>query len=266
MAVMVGGKKVCYAIDDDPIFQVAFEAALPKLGVQCKLFQSPEDLYEATRKQSPDLFLIDLNLGEMGSGLDIIMTLRNQMSISAPILVVSGDGHSKTVAEALSLGANDYVVKPLDRRSLGTKLALFIKVPELNEFAASYTKVPIEKSEVKVLINCEILEVDELGVQLVGRHLLPRGMIFKVAGAVLDEIAGPGTTKTVSIISNEVAENGRDYVAYGEFDTDDHEFLRALRQWLMGIPRAVAPPPDAVAAPSAAPSKTVPPTGTTPKK
>ncbi|MGK5087759.1 response regulator [Bdellovibrionota bacterium FG-2] len=237
MAVMVGGKKICYAIDDDPIFQVAFEAALPKFGIQCKLFKSPEDLLAATRSQSPDLFLIDLNLGEMGSGLDIISTLRNQMSIAAPILVISGDGLSKTVAEALNLGANDYVVKPLDRRLLGTKLAFFVNAPELNEFATSYTKVPIEKSEVKISVKCEITEIDELGVQLIGRHLLPRGMLFRVSGEILDEIAGPGTVKAVSIISNEVAENGRDYVAYGEFDTEDHEFMRALRQWLMGIPR-----------------------------
>ena len=61
-----------------------------------------------------DLVLLDIAMPEM-SGLEVLKSLRQRHSPSdLPVIMVSGMNSSKEVVEALSLGANDFVSKPVD--------------------------------------------------------------------------------------------------------------------------------------------------------
>ena len=62
----------------------------------------------------PELVLLDRTLPGM-DGLDILRAIRKRHSPGElPVIIVTGTGESDAVVEALELGANDYLAKPLD--------------------------------------------------------------------------------------------------------------------------------------------------------
>ena len=62
----------------------------------------------------PDLIILDLGLPDM-DGLNVLKHVRE--SSLTPIIVLSARGGEMDKVEALNMGANDYVTKPLARKS-----------------------------------------------------------------------------------------------------------------------------------------------------
>lgn len=66
------------------------------------------------RGDAPALVLLDLKLPRV-SGLDVLRALRaEERSPSAPVVVLTTSREDRDVAEAYALGANGYVVKPVE--------------------------------------------------------------------------------------------------------------------------------------------------------
>ncbi len=81
------------------------------------LVETAVDGAEALRmidEQAFDLLLLDIMMPGM-SGLELVKTLRARHSASVlPVIMVSALNESSLIVEALGLGANDYVTKPVD--------------------------------------------------------------------------------------------------------------------------------------------------------
>ncbi|MDD5246756.1 MAG: response regulator, partial [Candidatus Omnitrophica bacterium] len=61
----------------------------------------------------PDLILLDLGLPKL-SGLGVLKKLKSDNNLSAiPIIVLTGQGDSKTIFEAMDLGSYDFMIKPV---------------------------------------------------------------------------------------------------------------------------------------------------------
>lgn len=75
------------------------------------------DGFEALRKVADkefDLVVLDVMMPGM-SGLDVLRSIRRRWSIAElPVVMATARGGSEEMVEALALGANDYVVKPVD--------------------------------------------------------------------------------------------------------------------------------------------------------
>jgi two-component system sensor histidine kinase ChiS len=69
-----------------------------------------------------DLVLLDQMMPGM-SGIEVLRRLRSTYSQSElPVIMVTGVDQSKMVVEALRLGANDYVVKPVDSQVVAARI------------------------------------------------------------------------------------------------------------------------------------------------
>ena len=69
---------------------------------------------ECVRQERIDLILLDVMMPDM-NGLEVLKILRETYSaIALPIIMVTGKHESEDIVEALNLGANDYVTKPID--------------------------------------------------------------------------------------------------------------------------------------------------------
>ena len=69
--------------------------------------------------EAPDAVIIDLGLDDI-DGTEVLQEIRHSSDV--PILIVSARGESESVAKALELGADDYIVKPFDHRDLLARL------------------------------------------------------------------------------------------------------------------------------------------------
>ena len=73
--------------------------------------------FEALRlieREAFDLVLLDMMMPDL-SGLEVLARVRSRHSQgSLPVIMVTAKSHSEDVVEALNLGANDYITKPVD--------------------------------------------------------------------------------------------------------------------------------------------------------
>ena len=66
----------------------------------------PLNISKATK---PDLIFLDMGLPDI-SGLEVLRSLLD--FTDAPVIVVSGNDTSESVAQALTISADDYITKP----------------------------------------------------------------------------------------------------------------------------------------------------------
>ncbi|MGH9427359.1 MAG: response regulator, partial [Terriglobia bacterium] len=101
-------------VEDEKPIREMLSLRLEMNGYRVVSAESGKQGLDLTEKDRFDLVLLDIAMPEM-SGLEVLKSLRQRHSTSdLPVIMVSGMNSSKEVVEALSLGANDFVSKPVD--------------------------------------------------------------------------------------------------------------------------------------------------------
>jgi CheY-like chemotaxis protein len=101
-------------VDDLPANRDLMTRRLERSGFKVVSAASGPEALELLRRQPVDLVLLDVMMPGM-TGLDVLRAVRLSRSpASLPIVMVTAKTDSEDVVEALSLGANDYVTKPVD--------------------------------------------------------------------------------------------------------------------------------------------------------
>lgn len=80
----------------------------------CHDVSSAEDALNALGKETFDLVISDINMGDM-SGLDLVPHVRS-ISPDTVVVMISGQHGIETAIQAMRVGAFDYITKPLDVR------------------------------------------------------------------------------------------------------------------------------------------------------
>src|SRR5688500_19953437 len=104
---------VVLAVEDDAETRAALSAAIELKGFQPLAAESAEEALRLLESSivEPSLALCDLKLPGM-SGVDLCAKLKAR-SPNLPVVLVTGYGSMETAVEAMRLGANDYLAKPL---------------------------------------------------------------------------------------------------------------------------------------------------------
>jgi DNA-binding response OmpR family regulator len=98
------------AIDDDPAMTDLLTLLLKTHGFNVLTANSGEDGVAISRKESPDVIILDLMMPGM-DGWQVCNQIRTFSKV--PILVFSALDNPGMVASALDSGADDYLVKPV---------------------------------------------------------------------------------------------------------------------------------------------------------
>ncbi|MCX7012682.1 MAG: response regulator, partial [Candidatus Sumerlaeota bacterium] len=101
-------------VDDDPNNLDVLDQELRDAGYETRLSAGGKDGLAAVREGGMDLVLLDIMMPEV-SGVETLCRLREEYSMAdLPVIMVTAKDQSQDVVESLSLGANDYVSKPID--------------------------------------------------------------------------------------------------------------------------------------------------------
>jgi len=101
-------------VDDNPYNLELLSRRLERRGYAAESVDSGEKALARLDQGGVDLMLLDIMMPGL-NGLDVLRRAREKFAKSAlPIIMVTSKGESEDVVEALNLGANDYVVKPVD--------------------------------------------------------------------------------------------------------------------------------------------------------
>jgi len=96
-------------------------AWLREAGNDVHTFDRPTELIKVAGRESFDLYLIDWNLPEM-SGADVLHWLREQRGDETPVIFVTARDAEEDIVSALGAGADDYIVKPVRRLEMLSRI------------------------------------------------------------------------------------------------------------------------------------------------
>lgn len=104
-------------VDDEPEITRALRSILSAHGFEPILAATAKEGLDLLQRRHPDLLLLDLVLPD-GNGLDVTRTIRQELGLDLPIVVLSAHGEEESKVQALDLGADDYLTKPFGVREL----------------------------------------------------------------------------------------------------------------------------------------------------
>lgn len=110
-----------FIVDDDAMMRHALSAVFTLAGYRVTGFADAETFLAAARTQTPASVLLDLHLPDK-SGVMVLKEL-NAYTYPAPIFIVTGDRDLNSAVDAVKSGAFDYLVKPLDARSIVARVS-----------------------------------------------------------------------------------------------------------------------------------------------
>jgi len=99
-------------VEDDTLFGGAMQKSLLRAGYAVDWIQSGKELVSAMRTAEYDCVMLDLNLPDVG-GEDCLKTIRER-SPGLSAIVITARGGLMDRVRLLELGADDYLVKPVD--------------------------------------------------------------------------------------------------------------------------------------------------------
>jgi two-component system chemotaxis response regulator CheY len=113
--------KHCLVVDDSRVIRKVVCQILEEMKFYAEEAAESASALEACRVQMPDVVLV--NLGSSG-GIEFVRALRRNQGAKQPVVIGSMIEHDVTqIGDALSAGADEYVLKPFDRECLKTKFA-----------------------------------------------------------------------------------------------------------------------------------------------
>jgi FixJ family two-component response regulator len=113
---MTSLSQLVIVIDDDAQVRRALGRVLKACGYAAQEFSSAEDFLSAPPERTGCLVL-DIDLGGM-SGIDLYRHIRQQPAGAPPAIFVTGKASDAVEAAVRTLGAVDFLIKPVDARQL----------------------------------------------------------------------------------------------------------------------------------------------------
>jgi two-component system C4-dicarboxylate transport response regulator DctD len=124
---MVNRKKpTILLIDDDEGLCLIFLKVFREAGLRALASSDPRKGLKAIRQERPDVVLLDVQMPGM-TGIQVLQKIRRDRK-DLPVIMVTGFGDVATAREALLHGANEYVTKPFQVRTLLPILQSYISL------------------------------------------------------------------------------------------------------------------------------------------
>lgn len=98
-----------YIADDEPHIRTLIRTFLENEGYEVSTFENGDSLFEAFTESCPDLIILDLMMPGT-DGLDLCARIRKESQV--PIIIVSARDSPLDRVTGITLGSDDYLVKP----------------------------------------------------------------------------------------------------------------------------------------------------------
>lgn len=125
---------VVYLVDDDTDLCLVLERWLARQGFAVRTFHSPVTFLQSMGEATPGVVLLDLWMPEM-DGFTLLKLL-HERGLEWPILVLTASDTANDAFQAVRLGAYDYLVKPVDKEHLLSRVRNAVERLQLQERVA----------------------------------------------------------------------------------------------------------------------------------
>lgn len=216
-------------VDDDREFLDIASKLLAFAKIDVVLCTSAMEALEHARNQEFDVVITDANM-QPHSGYDLIRSIKQIPTYDLiPIAMITGRREKRDVERALAVGAQDYIVKPIDPERFIKKVSELISQSEQARKAARFGEVQLEEIA-KCSIAIVVTGISESGVLLDSDHKLLEGTVLNLDAEVFDRIGIPRPqAKVKSCVPGSVE---RTFEIRASFHALDDRSLGKIRQFV----------------------------------
>jgi two-component system sensor histidine kinase/response regulator len=128
-------------VEDNKINRHILCSTLSSEGFVVAAAASGEEALAYIKEHEVDLVLLDVMMPGL-SGFDVLKRLRESHSaLELPVIMVTGKVRSHDVVAALEMGANDYVMKPVDFEVMLARLRIHLEMKRLSDLRDDFLRI-----------------------------------------------------------------------------------------------------------------------------
>jgi two-component system response regulator AtoC len=132
----LNGKPHVMVVDDDPDMRAFLDSFLAQRGYHAIALANAHDAVQRYQTERPAAVILDMVLPGDMDGLAALAAFK-KIDHEVPIIVLSGQGRTTTVVQAMKLGASDFVSKPFDEADLEVPLTNALRQHQLSREVAT---------------------------------------------------------------------------------------------------------------------------------
>lgn len=175
------------------------------------------------RSHKPDLIIIDINMPLM-DGFELVERLRGTGDL-VPVLMLTARAEQQDIARGLTLGADDYVVKPFGLEELILRVKAIIRRSKKSVEAARILKcgpISLDEELHKVTFRDEEINLSPTEFRLLQMLIEKKGRVLSKA-LLLDEVWGITFESESTVVDT--------YISYlrKKLHRDGYEGIRTIR-------------------------------------
>ncbi|NOH81109.1 diguanylate cyclase [Vibrio sp. RE86] len=185
---ITGSSMKILLVDDVQMERIQLAIRLKQLGHTVEMADSGASALELYPDFEPELILLDISMPDM-NGFEVSKTIRGRYPEWVPIIFLSSHDEPSMIASAIEAGGDDYLIKPVDKIVLNSKLIAMQRIAfmrrELKQKSAALIKANEELEKLATEDGLTKVKnrrfIDEKLKELItwhGRHHLPLSLVL----------------------------------------------------------------------------------------
>ena len=179
-------------VDDEPDVLEMLRIMLTEKGFDVSVAQDAFSGLRVAHQTRPDAILLDVMMPDM-DGFEMCRRLREMMDV--PIIFVTAKGAIEEVVQGLSLGADDYVVKPFAPSELISRLMACLRragesTDERSDLLFPAASITLDLGRHELLIGSRTVYLTPIEFEMIRLLIRHAGKVLST-DAILTRVWGP---------------------------------------------------------------------------
>jgi two-component system chemotaxis response regulator CheY len=174
-------------VDDDHDFLNVASRLLQHADIDVVTCMGAQEALDQAKRREFDVIITDANM-KPHSGYELIRSIKSIPSYQLiPIAMITGRREKRDVERAVAVGAQDYIVKPIDPERFIKKIQELVSRSEDAHRSARFGEIHLEEIG-KITTSVMIVGLSETGVLLDSDHKLLEGSIVTLSSEIFEKI------------------------------------------------------------------------------
>ena len=186
-------------VEDDGNIRELLRLYLEREGYEITEAANGEEGVELWRKINPDMILLDVMMPIMDCW-QVCKIIRKESKV--PIIIMTAKGETFDKVNGLEMGADDYIVKPLEMREVIARVrAIFRRLAPEDSGKISFDKLTVDKQAYDLIVDGKRVDAPPKEIELLYFLASNPNRVFTRA-QLLDDVWGFdyfGDTRTVDV-------------------------------------------------------------------
>ena len=186
-------------VEDDGNIRELLRLYLEREGYEITEASNGEEGVEQWRKVNPDMILLDVMMPIM-DGWQVCKIIREESKV--PIIILTAKGETFDKVNGLEMGADEYIVKPLEMREVVARVrAVFRRFAPEESGKISFDKLTVDKQAYDLIVDGKRVDAPPKEIELLYFLASSPNRVFTRA-QLLDDVWGFdyfGDTRTVDV-------------------------------------------------------------------